>query len=447
MIMFMGTKIQYLCSMDYQACLSYLYTKLPLFSRTGAAALKLNLNNTITICNSLDHPERKFRSIHVAGTNGKGSVSHMLASILQEQGYKTGLYTSPHLKDFRERIRINGKMIPEENVINFTKKMIPLIDEIEPSFFEVTVGMAFEYFASEKIDIAVIETGLGGRLDSTNVITPILSVITNIGFDHMAILGNTLEKIAAEKAGIIKMNVPVVVGKKDVSTEHVFIDAAYRNNAELFFAEDQYDSEIVELKKGSMSLSLLRKKDNRKNKVSSSLAGVYQKENIRTVMTAIDVLKEKNVVLDGDAIKNGLENVIQNTGLRGRWEMISQSPMIILDVAHNPAGIQQLTEQIKLTPYRNLYLIIGISRDKDADGILDLLPKHATYGFTQADLPRAMETQELADKAYNMGLRGECFANVNDAIIKFREIAGPDDLIIVCGSIFIVGEIKRDVIG
>jgi dihydrofolate synthase/folylpolyglutamate synthase len=444
MIMFMGTKIQYLCSMDYQACLSYLYTKLPLFSRTGAAALKLNLNNTISICESLDHPEHKFRSIHVAGTNGKGSVSHMLASILQEQGYKTGLYTSPHLNDFRERIRINGKMIPEENVIAFTKKMMPLIDQIEPSFFEVTVGMAFDYFATEKVDFAVIETGLGGRLDSTNVITPMLSVITNIGFDHMAILGNTLEQIASEKAGIIKQNTPVVIGKRDQETDNVFIKTAASKNAELVFAEDLYEPETVALNRGSISVSLVRKKDLLKKIISTPLAGLYQLENIRTVLTAIDMLKNLTIHLDDRTIKSGIQNVIQNTGLQGRWEMISQSPMIILDVAHNPAGIQQLVEQLKRTTYHKLYVILGVSKDKDAEAILNLLPKNAVYGFTQAALPRAMAKEELSEMAGCKGLKGICFASVNDALIRFKGESEPDDLIIVCGSIFTVGEVNRD---
>lgn len=444
--MFMGAKIQYLCAMDYKACISYLYTKLPMFSKVGAAALKLNLDNTICICNKLGNPEQKFRSIHVAGTNGKGSVSHMLASILQEQGYKTGLYTSPHLHDFRERIKINGKMIPEENVIAFTTKMMPLIDEIEPSFFEVTVGMAFEYFADENVDFAVIETGLGGRLDSTNVIKPILSVITNIGFDHMSILGNTLEQIASEKAGIIKQNCPVVVGKKDQNTDQVFFNAAKLNNAEIFFAEDQYASEILALKKGSISLQLIRKSDSPGMKVNTPLGGLYQAENIRTVQTAIDILKAQNILLEDNLIYSGFENVIKNTGLQGRWELISLNPMIILDVAHNPAGIQQLAEQISKTPHQNLYFILGISKDKDAEGILEHLPKHATYGFTQAALPRAMETKDLAEKAHRAGLRGNCFSTVNEALIKFKHEAGPDDLIIVCGSIFIVGEVNRDLI-
>jgi dihydrofolate synthase/folylpolyglutamate synthase len=439
----MGAKIQYLCAMDYTGCLSYLYSKLPMFSKIGAEALKFDLDNTIAICKSLGHPESKIRLIHIAGTNGKGSVSHMIASILQEQGFKTGLYTSPHLHDFRERIKVNGEMIPEEKIIDFTQKMIPLIDQINPSFFEVTVGMAFEYFSQEEVDFAVIETGLGGRLDSTNVITPILSVITNIGFDHMNILGDTLQKIATEKAGIIKNNIPVVIGKRNILTDDVFIRAADENGSELIFAEDVYHSEILETQKGILKIGLSNRTAYEQKIFTTPLAGFYQAENIRTVLTAIDTLKQLSISISNTSVVNGIEKVIQNTGLMGRWEMISEEPMIILDVAHNPAGIEKLIDQINQTSHNNLYIILGLSKDKDADGILDLLPKNANYGFTQAHLPRAMETKELVKKAELKNLKGKGFASVNDALAHFKKLAMSDDLIIVCGSIFVVGEVTR----
>jgi len=414
-----------------------------MFSKNGASALKFNLDNTISICKSLGHPENQFKAIHIAGTNGKGSVSHMIASILQEQGLKTGLYTSPHLYDFRERIRINGEMIPEKKIISFTQKMMPIIEEIEPSFFEVTVGMAFEYFAEEKVEYAVIETGLGGRLDSTNVINPVLSVITNIGFDHMNILGDTLEEIAFEKAGIIKKNTPVIIGKRNELTDRVFMKKAADNEANLLFAEDHYRAEVMDAKKGKLKVSIIRRSDSENKILTTPLAGLYQVENIRTVLASINVLNEQSIPIDNIAISNGIEKVIQNTGLMGRWEMVLDRPSIILDVAHNPAGIEKLMEQIRQTTHKNLYLILGLSKDKDTDMILDMLPKNAKYAFTKANLPRALEIEALSNKAKAKGLKGTCFQNVNEALIHFKNEAGHDDLIIVCGSIFVVGEVDR----
>jgi dihydrofolate synthase/folylpolyglutamate synthase len=439
----MGTKIQYLCAMDYQDCIAYLYTKLPMFSRTGSAALKMDLSNTQRICEALGNPENSVKTIHIAGTNGKGSVSHMLASILQEQGYKTGLYTSPHLYDFRERIRINGTMIPEDRVIAFTQKMIPLIESIEPSFFEVTVGMAFDHFAREKVDFAIIETGLGGRLDSTNVITPLLSIITNIGFDHMSILGNTLSKIASEKAGIIKSGVPVVIGKKDPETAPVFVHQAEQKGAPLTFAEDLYKTVNYSYTPGCIQVILQENMTSSTKTYRSPLAGIYQSENIRTVISGINTLASQNILIKEDAIERGISAVIHNTGLHGRWEMVQRKPSIILDVAHNPAGIKALTEQLTLTPYKNLFIILGVSQDKDVDGILGLLPQNAYYGFTQANLPRALESNQLAEKAMAMGLKGRSYANVNLAMENFISMADDEDLIVVCGSIFIVGEVDR----
>jgi dihydrofolate synthase/folylpolyglutamate synthase len=429
--------------MNYKASVEYLYSKLPMFSKTGMAALKMDLANTLTICSHLNNPETRFKSIHVAGTNGKGSVSHMLASILQEQGYKTGLYTSPHLEDFRERIKVNGEMIPEAAVIDFTQRITPLIEEIGPSFFEVTVGMAFEYFAQQEVDIAVIETGLGGRLDSTNVIQPIISVITNISYDHVQILGDTLDKIAAEKAGIIKTNTPVVIGKTQPETQRVFEQKALSENASIYFADQIWSSSIIEDHPTTLSIQLTQTNNSRQLIYHSPLAGSYQQENIITVRTTIDLLRQLSLQIDEPSIQNGIKNVILNTGLHGRWETISRSPLIILDVAHNADGVKKMLEQLKRFNFRNLYLIVGISADKDVNEVLSLLPKHAQYAFTRAHLPRALDPVQLKEMAVNHQLNGECFENVNDAIQHFKEKANKEDLMLVCGSIFVVGEVDR----
>ena len=439
----MGSKIQYLCSMNYKASVEYLYTKLPMFSKTGVAALKMDLNNTITICSHLNNPQNSFKSIHVAGTNGKGSVSHMLASILQEQGYKTGLYTSPHLEDFRERIKINGEMIPEGAVVDFTHRITPLIEEISPSFFEVTVGMAFEYFAQQEVDIAIIETGLGGRLDSTNVIHPIISVITNISYDHVQILGDTLDKIASEKAGIIKSNTPVVIGKTQTETKPIFEQKALSENSPICFADRIWSSTIIENHPTTLSLQLNKQNSNDELTYHSPLAGSYQQENIITVRVTIDLLRQLNLKIDELAIQNGIKNVILNTGLHGRWETISTSPLIILDVAHNTDGVKKMLEQLKRFSFKNLYMVVGISADKDVNEVLSLLPKQAQYAFTKAHLPRAMDPVQLKEMAVEHQLIGDCFEDVNDAIEQFKAIAKEEDLILVCGSIFVVGEVDR----
>ncbi len=439
----MGSKIQYLCSMNYKAAVEYLYTKLPMFSKTGVAALKMDLSNTLAICSYLNNPQTTFKSIHVAGTNGKGSVSHMLASILQEQGYKTGLYTSPHLEDFRERIKINGEMIPEQEVVDFTLRITPLIEEISPSFFEVTVGMAFEYFAKQEVDFAIIETGLGGRLDSTNVIEPLLSVITNISFDHVQILGNTLEKIASEKAGIIKQNTPVVIGKTQFETQDIFKLKAESLNAPIKFADKIWKSKLLDSSPSKLQVEIKNNKDEQTFTYSCPLAGSYQQENINTVRTAIDELHALQVEVDEMAVQKGIQNVIVNTGLHGRWETISTHPLIILDVAHNADGVKKMLEQLNRFTINKLYIVLGISADKDVNEVLSLLPKHARYGFTKAHLPRALDTTTLQAMATSHELVGKAFEDVNEAILDFKQQAGKDDLILVCGSIFVVGEVKR----
>jgi dihydrofolate synthase / folylpolyglutamate synthase len=428
--------------MNYQQTIDYLFTRLPMFSRTGAAAYKADLINTIKLCDALDNPHNKFKSIHIAGTNGKGSVSHMLAAIMQTAGYKTGLYTSPHLKDFRERVKINGKMIPEKTVIDFTERMKPLIEEIEPSFFEITVAMAFDHFASEKVDIAIIETGLGGRLDSTNIITPELSVITNIGMDHMNILGDTLEKIAAEKAGIIKPKIPVVIGKVLPETAPVFESVARQLDAPLSIAyPTRYSNGGFEWISHHLHVTITHSHRPERQTYELDLPGVYQIYNLITVLEACSQLKEKGWHMDDKVVHTALKQVKRLTGFHGRWEVIQHSPLIVLDVAHNEDGIFEVIQQIEHTDHTNLYIVIGMVKDKDVDRTLQLLPHYAYYYFTKAQIPRALPEEELAAKARAAGLEGETWGEVNAALKAAKEKAKPGDMILVCGSVFLVGEV------
>ena len=440
----MVAKIQYLYTMDYQSCLEYLYSKLPMFSRTGAAALKMDLSNTTALCGALGNPEQCFKTIHVAGTNGKGSVSHMLASIMQEAGFKTGLYTSPHLKDFRERIRINGEMIAAEQVIDFTENIMDLIDDLEPSFFEVTVAMAFDHFAKEGVDVAIIETGLGGRLDSTNIIHPEMSIITNIGMDHVQLLGNTLGLIATEKAGIIKANVPAVIGQTHVETAAVFETKARLLGAPIVFADAIWKSVAESITPGNISIKLTGINNGVTRKFSADLAGIYQAENIRTVVTAIDLLMEREWKIKEDDVVRGIANAKKNTGLHGRWEAIDTTPLLILDVAHNTEGIKQVIQQINASSFEKLFIILGMSRDKDVEAVLSMLPHQAYYGFTQAPIPRALSIDELERMASSAGLIGQSYPDVNTAIEDTIKKAGAKDLVLVCGSIFVVGEVDRE---
>lgn len=433
----------YICNMTYQQCLDYLYSKLPMFSRIGSAALKNNLDNTLMLLDFLENPHIKFKSIHIAGTNGKGSVSHMLASIFQTAGYKTGLYTSPHLTDFRERIRINGEMIEEKDVLEMTLKMRPIIEDIEPSFFEVTVAMAFNYFNYSKVDIAIIETGLGGRLDSTNVITPELSIITNIGYDHMNILGNTLEEIANEKAGIIKKEVPVVLGRADENIKSLFIKKAAEKDSLLFNAEEAYDSTINELFPDLISLHFKNKKKNVELDVICDLPGIYQKENIATVLTAVDILTESGWALKKKDIINGLKNTKRNTSLHGRWDVLRQNPLLVMDVAHNEDGFRNLIAHLSQFEFEQLHFILGFSKDKEFGKIIDMLPKKSNYYFTSAHSPRALDHETLSMIANQKSIEGNCFENVNDAIESALKKATKKDLIIVSGSIYIVGDVDR----
>jgi dihydrofolate synthase/folylpolyglutamate synthase len=427
--------------MTYAETLSYLYEQLPMFSRIGVAAYKKDITNTIELCEALGDPHTKFKSIHIAGTNGKGSVSHILAAILQTSGYKTGLYTSPHLKDFRERIKINGEMCNEDFVTEFTKKIKPQIKELQPSFFEITVAMAFDYFAQQQIDIAVIETGLGGRLDSTNIITPELSIITNIGLDHTNMLGDTLEKIAYEKAGIIKQNIPVVIGETLPETKHVFEQTAKEKNAPYIFAEEHFYVTDFTYTHYQLNMEIADKKRNEHYKYQLDLPGIYQLKNIITVLEAVHQLQIKDWNITQQNVQSALKKVKHLTGLHGRWEKIKDDPTVILDVAHNADGMKQIAEHLELISYRNLHIILGMVKDKDVSTILSLLPKTASYYFTKAQIPRALDENDLAAAAKPLHLEGKIFSEVNAALKEALTHAHPDDLILVCGSVFLAGEV------
>src|SRR4051794_19819660 len=427
--------------MNYQQTVAYLYHQLPLFSRLGAAAIKKDLTNTIRICEALGNPQQQFKSIHIAGTNGKGSVSHMLAAILQTAGLKTGLYTSPHLKDFRERIKVNGELCEENFVVQFTEKVKPLIEKVQPSFFEITVAMAFEYFAQQKVDIAIIETGLGGRLDSTNIIQPILSIITNISYDHMNILGNTLQEIAFEKAGIIKQNTPVVIGEVIPETKIVFENAAARNNAPIIYAEDRRFITDFTYQHHQLRITVADKKTDEHTTYFLDLPGIYQKKNLLTILEAIHQLQLQGFSISQQQAIIALQHVKKLTGLHGRWEVIHQQPAVIIDVAHNEDGMKQVAEQLELAVYRQLHIIVGMVKDKEVSKSLSHLPKTAHYYFTKAQTPRALPEEELQAIAATLGLQGTVYANANEALKEILTHAHKDDLIVVCGSVFLIAEV------
>lgn len=428
--------------MNYKQTIDYLFTRLPMFSRIGAAAYKADLTNTIHLCEALGNPQHRFRSVHIAGTNGKGSTSHMLSAILQTAGYKTGLYTSPHLKDFRERIRVNGEMVSEQFVVDFTQKIIPVAEQINPSFFELTVAMAFDFFAAEQVDIAIIETGLGGRLDSTNIITPELSVITNIGYDHMNMLGDTLELIAAEKAGIIKQNIPVVIGEVLPETKPVFEKKAAVMNAPLTVASQMRQAITWEWVQHQLVIAVADTHHADHSVYHLDLPGIYQRKNLLTVLEVCAQLRNKGWLIPEEAVRTALRHTKKLTGLHGRWEIVHHHPLVVLDVAHNENGMKQLIQQVELTPHRQLHFITGMVKDKDVDKVLSLLPHHADYYFTRAQIPRALPEDELAAMAAAHGLKGKIFPDVNIAIRTAMANAKPDDLVLVCGSVFLVGEVE-----
>jgi len=427
--------------MTYQETLDYLFNALPMFQRVGASAFKKDLSNTISLCNHLGNPEKKFKSVHVAGTNGKGSSSHSIASVLQAAGFKTGLYTSPHLKSFTERIRIDGLEIPEDAVVEFVEENKSFLEELKPSFFEMTVGMAFWYFAKEEVDIAVVEVGMGGRLDSTNVLMPEVSLITNIGMDHVQFLGDTLAAIAGEKAGIIKRNIPVVISKTQEETTPVFVQVSEELDAPITFADQKWKVEKVEEIEGKALYDVTS--SDVKQELEFDLLGNYQKFNLPGILETVVQLKAKSWDISSEAIKAGLSNVTKSTGLKGRWQVLSRSPLTICDTGHNEAGIQEILSQLESYSFDKLWMVLGMVQDKDISKILQLLPKTASYVFCQANLPRAMEADELLEKAQSIGLVGVSVPDVNEALNFARKKAGSNDLIFVGGSTFVVAEIEE----
>lgn len=423
----------------YQDTLKYLYDNLPMFQRVGAVAIRKDLTNTFALCEALGNPQRTFRTIHVAGTNGKGSTSHMLASVLQTAGYKTGLYTSPHLKDFTERIKVNGIEADKGYVVEFVNRMLPVIEAVKPSFFEITVAMAFDYFAREAVDVAVIEVGLGGRLDSTNVISPLISVITNISWDHQDLLGNTLPDIAAEKAGIIKPGVPVVISERQAEVEEVFIRKAGEQRAPISFASDEYS---VRVHKDGETLDILKGNTTVQEQVGLPLHGYYQHRNVVGVMKALDIL-QVHFSLSAQHIREGLEGVVANTRLKGRWQTLRNSPTVICDTGHNYSGVGEVMRQIRARDFRRLFILWGMVKDKDVKKVLSLLPADAIYYFCQARIPRAMEAARLQELAVEYGLKGEVIPDVNEALRAALAHASPDDLIFIGGSTYVVAEIDE----
>lgn len=412
-----------------------------MFYRLGAAALKPNLDNILALCEALENPQDSFKTLHIAGTNGKGSTSHMLASILQENGYETGLYTSPHLRDFRERIRVGGKMIPKTKVVDFIQKHRTLIETINPSFFEMTLALAFDHFREMKVDYAVIETGLGGRLDSTNIIHPELCIITNISWDHMDVLGDTLEKIASEKAGIIKSKVPIIISERQNEVGEVFIKTAKNLEAPLIFASDEW--EIIDHKPHSnyQNLTIWNIQSKLAYSLHLDLSGSYQLKNIKSIFSAIQILRNKGINLDFQKTIQALRYVKKNTGLRGRWEVLSRNPLTICDTGHNTEGIKQVVDQQKKIVYDKLHFVFGTLKDKDIRAVLNLLPKNAVYYFCAANIPRALDSNILLENAQEFGLQGQAYPSVKAALEMAKIAAQKKDLIFIGGSTFVVAEI------
>lgn len=414
-----------------------------MFSRLGAAAYRKDITNTVLLCKHVGNPQNKFKAVHIAGTNGKGSTSHMLAAIFQTAGYKTGLYTSPHLKDFRERIKVDGAMIPSDYVIDFVERLKPLIEKIEPSFFEITVAMAFEYFVYRQVDIAIIEVGLGGRLDSTNIITPELSIITNIGLDHTNLLGDTLEQIAFEKAGIIKSGVPVVIGEHHPVTYKVFEEKAKQENALISFADNKRSIFDWKFEQHELIAEVSKSHSDDKDYYHLDLTGIYQTKNLLTVLEAVKILKAKGWNITEAHVHLALKQVKKLTGLHGRWETIHEHPTVILDVGHNEDGFSEIALQLEVTSYHNLHIVLGMVKDKAVQKVFSLLPKTARYYFTKAQIPRAMPEMELAGYGEYFNLQGHTYPDVNTAVKAAIANAAKQDLILICGSVYVVGEVDK----
>lgn len=427
--------------MKYSETIEFMYNALPMFHRQGRSAFKKDLTNIKTLCNALDNPQSQLKCIHIAGTNGKGSVSHMLAAVLQANGYKTGLYVSPHYKDFRERIKVNGKYISRSYVCHFIEKNKKLFEEVKPSFFEMTVALAFSYFQDQKVDFAVIETGLGGRLDSTNIIKPLLSIITNISWDHSDILGDTLEKIAVEKAGIIKENTPVLIGRKQLETKGVFERVSNDLSADLYYADDLIEHYSYNLNPIGI-YQIKAKIFGMEQFISPSLTGLYQVENVKSVIGAVDLLKKyTDVSLESNKIVYALEHTIELTRFMGRWQTISKIPLVICESAHNEDGIHFLMKQIEMMKYNNLHIVCGFVKDKPLNSVLTLFPKKAKYYFVNAKLPRALAAADLKNLAAKYDLKGNKYSSVQRGLAFAKKAAKNNDLIVVTGSIFVVAEV------
>ncbi len=429
--------------MEYGEVIRYLYDMLPMYQRIGNSAIKKDLKNTRKLCKALGHPQEKFKSIHVAGTNGKGSSSHMLASILTRAGYKTGLYTSPHLKHFNERIKVDGLPVSKGFIVEFVESARPLIERIKPSFFELTVAMAFDYFATEHVDVAVIEVGLGGRLDSTNVIHPVVSLITNISYDHQEMLGETLEEIAAEKGGIIKKKVPVVVGEKEKSTASVFSKLARKRKSSLVFASERYNTKSIGIREKGQEINISDLETGETQKYFLETPGFSQLKNIPGVLSVMGILKDQGYNISDKDIRYGLEHYQKSTGLKGRWQLLNTKPRVIADIAHNQAGLENVTRQLKDLKKRKLYCILGFMKEKDIAQILPLFPKDAEYVFCQANVPRAMDAKWLALQAALYHIDGRVIQDVNAALGEVMEKAGDEDVIFVGGSTFVVAELEN----
>jgi dihydrofolate synthase / folylpolyglutamate synthase len=428
---------------QYTVALNYLYTNLPMYQRIGAPAFKKGLDNTLALCAHLGNPQQKFPSIHIAGTNGKGTVTHLVGAMLQAQGLKVGYYTSPHYKDFRERIKINGIYIPKKNIIDFVENNKPIFEAIQPSFFEMTVALAFHYFAQEEVDIAIVEVGLGGRLDSTNIITPLLSVITNISFDHVNMLGDTLPLIAAEKAGIIKPNIPVVIGERAEATESIFIEKAKIEDAAITFANDFFVVKETGFDLNHSFYNLYKDKNIRYKDLKANLHGTYQLKNTATALQAISIFNELKHFpeVTETHIRHAFANLKSMTNFIGRWHIAQEKPLIVMDGGHNEAGIKEVVLQINSLKINQLHIVIGTVNDKDVSKMLALLPKNAIYYFCKAAIERGLDAKILMEKANQLGLKGRTYSTVKNAFRAAKKHANPDDMIFVGGSIFVVGEI------
>jgi dihydrofolate synthase/folylpolyglutamate synthase len=427
----------------YEQALEYLYQQLPMFHRIGNAAFKKSLDNIIALTDALDKPQHKFKTVHVAGTNGKGSSSSMLAAVLQAAGYKTGLYTSPHLKEFTERIKVNGKMIPQEKVASFTHQHQSLFEQVKPSFFEMTVALAFDFFVEEQVDIAVIEVGLGGRLDSTNIITPLVSLITNIGLDHQSLLGNTLVEIAGEKAGIIKPGIPVVVSQTQETVSKVFTDKSRETGSPLQFADQVYRVEFLQSTGLSSFYTVYQNDAPYLDQLELSLLGDYQRQNLPGVLATIDILRSQGYAISEEQVREGLRNVQRLTGLKGRWQVLGQQPLMICDTGHNVDGLRAVVQQLLSMQPRQVHFVFGTVNDKDVKSILRLLPVSYRYYFCEAQIPRALPVQELWEEAQFAGLKGAAYPTVEDAVLAAKAFAREDEVIFVGGSTFVVAEIAE----